>query len=1692
MRNSFVLCLIFTLLATSMSRVHAEDSAPRVLVVSDSAQAGADFVSLLQQRGAKAEFAAPDAAHLAQTDVVLLYSTETKPLAAEHKDAIDAFAKRGGGFVVIQGAIAAGDAAWWKTIAGGAWIEKSRKFNSRMMLYLSSDRHPIIKDAWSFDVDDLTIYDLDLAPDIKVMGSAFTPKVTGLREDHQKQAEARAKLDRANIYDLQPQMWAYEAQASGGLKAHRAFVALQGSSSTLAHPSYRVFALRGIAWAAGRANLDSLCTKEELGSIGYPSGGPSKPSDTVKQMEVHPDFTVSVVASEPLINKPIAVNWDAKGRLWVAETPEYPNGRRQTVAEPWKETSSLAPGQYERPALDRISILTDTDGDGVMDKKTVFYEGLELVTGFCFYKDGIIVLHEPDIVFIRDTDGDDKGDKVERLFTGFKPGDTHFVANHLIPGSDGWIYVSMGGGEEIRSADGKKSFGRVTSGMFRFKPDGSAIEQVSSKGGNGFGADVTSDGELFFGQATSGNPIQHVVLPEWTLAKGRIGTTIGAQSVIAGRKVVRRQMPDRAPLMQIDTVGGYSASCGALVYEGGAWPDEWDHTTFNTEPILNVIHSEKLKDTGPTFTGEMKRTDAEFIFSRDYWFRPVDVASGPDGAIYLVDFYTPVIAHSDSRGPQHGRAGASVRPDREHYFGRIYRVQHNQAKKLDVPDLSKASVAELAAAMKHPNRVVRGTAFRLLVEKGGDDAIAAVSPMAKSESFAPARNLALWALERLGALKPDVLSTAINDATPAIRKTAALIAESIGANSVQNELAAAMIGSDARTRLMILRALATAELKPDAAAALTALFPKLEDDWTRSAAVAAAASSSYAILAASLKMENSAGLTVFLNAVASRAAEKQDAAAFAKLVLACAAAPSTADVTKRVILDAASTLTSAPNESAELTAAIRALLGSENVDVSIAALPIAANWDKSGTLKADVTKQITALLEQVKDAKSAETRRMQIAAALIGARSASAEILPAMAKLLETPASGTLKRSVISSLGVSGDMAASGILIAAFPQLAPSEQDTAFNMVLSRPEWTNAFLDAIEARKLSLSALGPPNVFRLRTHPVKEVAARAVKLLDAFKKPNSDKDSLIAQLLPEVIKPGNSVKGREAFTKNCSVCHKFNDIGNQIGPVLTGMGVHGPDNLLVNIIDPNRVVDSGYESWNVITKDGQVQSGILAAENDASVLLKNASGQVEVPKANIKTLKKTNLSLMPEGFESLGAETLRDILSFLCDGASQYRVLDLNTAFTADSRRGLYASAEALNDTLKFAHFGLVNVDGVPFDIIDPGKSLIGGNLIVLKGGGGNDFAQKHPQKVEIKIGYAVTSLHFLGGIAGWASRGPRENGGMAMKVTMSFAGGQSESVILHDGNEFIDYVSDKEVPGSKRAIGLTQDGGHVRTFTIPVKSTGVLQKITLESPGGGPAATTVAITAELPGAGSPGALAPVPAAPAPAGPGPAAPEKKSTANASIRALIVGGGSSHDFNRWFNQADVATLSEVPGSAIDYTDKPDAILAKLSEINVLYLSNNQPLADAALRKGIFDFAEAGNGLMMVHPAVWYNWRDWPEYNRVLVGGGSRGHDKLGEFEVVLENVEHPILAGVPKTFKITDELYNVEPDKTGTPIQVLASAKSPLTGKTFPIVWIVQHPKARIVCISLGHDGRAHDLAAYKTLLANSLKWAAKK
>jgi trehalose utilization protein len=214
--------------------------------------------------------------------------------------------------------------------------------------------------------------------------------------------------------------------------------------------------------------------------------------------------------------------------------------------------------------------------------------------------------------------------------------------------------------------------------------------------------------------------------------------------------------------------------------------------------------------------------------------------------------------------------------------------------------------------------------------------------------------------------------------------------------------------------------------------------------------------------------------------------------------------------------------------------------------------------------------------------------------------------------------------------------------------------------------------------------------------------------------------------------------------------------------------------------------------------------------------------------------------------------------------------------------------------------------------------------------------------------------------------------------------------------------------------------------------------------------------------------------------------------NQKIRVLMLGGGSSHDFNRWYKQADAETLRREGLATVTYLSNPDSLLLYLPQTDVLYLSHNQPTDNPQVRQAIMDFVQAGKGLVMGHAGMWYNWKDWPEYNRQIAGGGSRGHDRYGAFEVTVNNTSHPVMKGVEPRFTLKDERYYYIPDPAGPGVEVLASSSVAGSDKVFPSVFVVKHPQARIVGLALGHDGEAHNIANYQHLLRNAVAWAARR
>lgn len=1607
-----------------------------------------EWVPMLNERGAKADGSLefPTKQQLDNTDVLILHAQEAGNIQiGEQRKNLAEFLARGGGLVVIHAAAVSRDHDWFKNITGGSWhFDQTKYLEAPMSLYFTDRENPITKDISNFDIDDEIYYDMDLLPEAKILAAAYTPKAMdtggkGNKEAQQRAAEAVAKKKAVNIYDIQPQMWTYEKDQ------YRSFTCIPGHwYKNFSHNGIRTAILRGIAWAGKRTNVDELCKAEELGSsLRYVEGGCPSPQDLPKSLEVHPEFNLSLVAAEPLINKPMNIDWDEKGRLWVVETPEYPNGLRQANVAAWKDSGSVEPGQYQRDPLDCVSILSDTNGDGIMDKKTVFADKIELATSSVFYKNGVIVCAAPDIWYFEDTNDDDKADKRTKLYTNLGNRDTHAVINNMRWGLDGWVYATHGysSTEDAKSGDGSKGFGPIGAGVVRFKPDGSAIEQYASRGGNTWGLDITSDGQVFYTQPTSGNHFIHVVLPEYVLAKGKLPGVMGTNGMLPKEPTYPAMHWEQQAYVQIDQVGSYTAAAGCAIYEGGAWPKKWDYGYFTTEPTLNIVSHFMVEPNGVTYKAhrEPGREQTEFIRSTNLWFRPIEVRVGPDGALYVVDFCNQAVIHNDTRGPTHGPANAAVRPDRDHYYGRIWKVQHKEAKQVSARATADSTGTQGSAALK-----------------------------------------------------------AYEAAQKAVQTDA-------GRQQVLKDFAAA------------------------------------QDDWTRSALIAACSAQALPCIEAAIASGTGEALVAPLMAAIPRAPEK--------LVLACAAAGQKSDAVKVIVLrtidqwlaeapairrgmsnlkdDKGQPLVTqdAPALTPPVIEALKKLLAQPAL--AAATLPVVTKWDKDGVLKAEVTAELAKLMKLFRDdVKAPEDLRLAAAMGLMGGRNADATILGEVFETLGSDSLSTgLKLRLVQSLGEQADAEVGKNLAFAFARLPKEVQPAAFEAILKRPEATHALLDAVNAGTIDRALFAPGDVARLRSHPNKPIAKRAN---DLFKINNAAKDAILAKLIPEVEKPGNAANGKMMFTAACAVCHKLGDLGAPVGPPLDGMGAHGPAELLVHIVDPNREVDPSFWAFNFTTKKGEAMQGVITSENTASVTLATQVGVKELLKSDIDKRENTRRSLMPEGLDALGPEVLRDILTFICgDAARQFRILHLSEAFTADSREGVFAGPAANQGQVRLAKYGNVTVSKVPFFIQDAAKSSNGANLIVLKGGPANSQSATYPAKVEIPVGVEARRIQMLSGIAGWGFPAVREEN-TAIKATVLYASGEKEEFDLKNGVHFSDYIRNVEVPGSNHVEGIT-DGQQMRLVTLELTKKGVAKTLVLESPENNHVApVVVAITADIEGKGPAAGSTDVSKRPEPAprkakgkgkgkaddtanakpedspkeggkGDGPLAPATPVAWEAGkTKVLVIGGGSSHNFAKFMGGTDVDTL-KTAGFSVHYTEDRDQAAAELKNADVAVISVNRKFFDTtAYRAALMDFAAAGKGIVMLHPGTWYGFAGWPELNAQIVGGGSRGHDKIHPFDVKTLKADHPIMAGVPASFTVEDELYymNAEPDKTppGTAkITVLAeTSPSDKFQVGHPSVWTTEHPKAKIVGIALGHDERTHDHAAFKTILANAVKWSSGK
>ena len=624
---------------------------------------------------------------------------------------------------------------------------------------------------------------------------------------------------------------------------------------TWSHHGFQELLGRGIRWAAGEINRPSAPFQFQDAELPhYVAGGDRADPGRINQMQlplsaersmerivVPPELRLELFASEPEIVNPIAFTWDERGRLWVAETVDYPNELR---------TSS--------DGRDRIKILEDTDGDGRADRSTVFADGLSIPTGLVCSHDGVIVAQAPDMLYLADTDGDDRADERHVLFTGFNTYDTHAGPSNLRYGHDNRIWGTVGYAGFNGTVGGVHH--RFRQGIFCFEDDGSALEFIASTSNNTWGLGLSEEG-LVFASTANGNPSVSLAIPN-RFYEAVSGWSTGALEMIS-EGYQFHPITDR--VRQVDYHGGFTAAAGHALYTARSFPERyWNKVAFVAAPTGHLVHQFELERDGTEF---VSRDGWNLLASDDEWVAPIMAEVGPDGAVWVSDWYNFVVQHNPTpRGFSTGKGNAYVTPLRDKQHGRIYRVVHADARPSVSLDLSDATTDQLLAALQDDNMFWRLTAQRLLVERSQPDvrqdleALTVDRPGAPLERSAGALH-AIWALHGLGLLRAGDLGTAaraLEHPAPAGRRAALMTLPGDAHADARRRLTA---DPDAHVRLAAM--LALTRTAPDPAPgelilkSLTDAGPD-PDRWIAEASIAAAARHDSGFLAALLSRPRSA------------------------------------------------------------------------------------------------------------------------------------------------------------------------------------------------------------------------------------------------------------------------------------------------------------------------------------------------------------------------------------------------------------------------------------------------------------------------------------------------------------------------------------------------------------------------------------------------------------------------------------------------------------------------------------------------------------------------------------------------------------------------------------------------------------------------------------------------------------------
>jgi putative membrane-bound dehydrogenase-like protein len=987
-----------------------------------------------------------------------------------------------------------------------------------------------------------------------------------------------------------------------------------------------------------RKLLDSA--DKELGNFKdeLPRIPPSSPDESLSKLEVIDGYKVQLVASEPLITSPVAMEWDAAGNLFVCEMRGYSEDREAGISS--------------------IALLTDVDQDGVYDRRTDYATGLLWPTCLFPFDGGLFVGDAPNVYYLQDEDGDGVADSKEVVLTGFGVSNVQGLMNSMRWGLDNRIHLacSSSGGRVYAPGLGQTRADAVEVRGRDLAFDPRTMEFELTSGGAQHGMCFDDWGNKFV--CSNSNHLMQVMVEQHYLTRNPHVRAPPAKVTIAAdgpQAEVFRSSPVepwrvvRTRLRVEGHVGGpiegggraagyFTGATGATIYRGDAWPEAANQFAFIGDVGSNLVHRKQLQGNGVPFDAVRVDEGTEFLRSTDNWFRPSQFANGPDGALYIIDTCREVIEHPKSLPPEiKQHLDLTAGRDR----GRIFRVVPESFQHRPSPNLHLLSTEQLVAILEHPNAWHRETASRVINERQDANSVPHLIRMLETASKPQAKIHALQALAALSfSAKSDTLEkrirVSLRDGHPQVRRHAIRIAERANlADKLADALLPLAMDSSIHVRLQLAYSLGEIEAKGYAHQLTQALALILRQNadhvWTQVAVQSSARECAADLLSELIRDRPTSqptetqqhGIATFLEKLARQIKAQRRPQEIASALESLAKSSSDSAPARLLpligeLLDASSQLN---RSDRELTAASATKLESQRSDLVL-----------------------QAAIEALNDQLPLPTRVEAVRALRYGR---FAEVENALSQLLSPVSPADLHLAVLDTLKFFPSHSTEALLIAKLPGLSPLVRNRATSVLLSRETGIIRLLEAMDDGVVRLDSTLRSRLNERASDLSPELADRLEQLFQ--RNTLASRNTVLDAYETCLELPPDRDNGRQIFQKHCAACHRYADEGYELGPSLAAMKSRGAKSLLTNILDPNREVNPEYVNYVVLTKDGNSASGMIRSESSTELqLVAAANERTQLPRNQIDQLRSTGKSLMPEGFEaSIDLQSMADLIGFL-------------------------------------------------------------------------------------------------------------------------------------------------------------------------------------------------------------------------------------------------------------------------------------------------------------------------------------------------------------------------------------------------------------------------------------------------------------